>query len=117
MKIPLCQKAATVIALLSLGLLAACSKAAAPPALPIWAAYRGDIEVLRCKEGSGPLRSTALLPVGVEPPVHPFLTATALVPEEESALFDILKSSNSFPDFMERLKKAGYDVRPDTVSP
>ena len=119
MKIPLCQKVATVIALLSLGLLAACSKAAAPapPALPIWAAYRGDIEVLRFKEGSGLLRSTALLPVGVEPPVHPFLTATALVPEEESALFDILKSSNSFPDFMERLKKAGYDVRPGTVSP
>ena len=87
------------------------------PATPLWSAYRGDLEVLRFKEGSGPLRSTAMLPIGVEPPTHPFLTARALVPQEEGALRDVLVAATSFPDFMERLKKAGYDVRPGTVSP
>ena len=87
------------------------------PTTPIWSAYRGDVEVLRFKEGSGPLRSTAMLPVGVEPPTHPFLTASALQPSEEGGLRDILVASKSFPDFVERLKKAGYDVRPGTVAP
>jgi hypothetical protein len=87
------------------------------PAPQIWSAYRGDREVLRFKDGSGPLRSTALLPFGVEPPTHPFLTASALTPEDEDGLRDILDASKSFPDFIERLKKAGYAVRPGQVPP
>lgn len=87
------------------------------PATPTWSAYRGDREVLRFKEGSGPLRSAALLPVGAEPPTHPFLTAAALDPQEEGELRDVLSASKSFPDFMDRLKKAGYAVRPGTASP
>ena len=96
----------------------ACSRSGSnAPATPLWSVYRGDREVLRFKEGSGPLRSTALLPVGAEPPTHPFLTASALDAGEEGALREVLTNSKSFPDFMERLKKAGYDVRPGTVSP
>jgi hypothetical protein len=87
------------------------------PSQPLFSAYRGNVEVLRFKEGSGPLRSTALLPPGQEPPTHPFLTASALQPAEEGPLRDVLEASKSFPDFMERLKKAGYEVRPGTVSP
>ena len=109
------------ILLAALAAVCACGRKEAPvptaPATPIWSAYRAGREVLRFKEGSGPLRSTALLPVGVEPPTHPFLTASALEPDEESALHDVLSASKTFPEFMERLKKAGYDVRPGTVEP
>lgn len=99
--------------------LCACGKPmeATVPTTPVWAAHHGGREVLRFKEGSGPLRSTALLPVGTEPPTHPFLTASALEPTEEGPLRDVLEASKSFPDFMERLKKAGYEVRPGTIEP
>jgi hypothetical protein len=87
------------------------------PAQPIWSAYSGGEEVLRFKEGSGPLRSSAMLPIGATPPIHPFLTATALHATEEGRLRDVLEASKSFPDFIERLKKAGYEVRPGTIAP
>jgi hypothetical protein len=99
----------------------ACGRGGKPateaPAVPSWSAYRGGREVLRFKEGSGPLRGTALLPAGAEPPTHPFLAATALAPDEENALRGVLEASKSFPDFVARLKAAGYDVRPGTASP
>ncbi|MBI4061139.1 MAG: hypothetical protein HY403_06890 [Elusimicrobia bacterium] len=90
----------------------ACGRSAQEPAAPpVWTAYRGERAVLRFEEGPGPLHSTALLPAGTKPPIHPFLTASALAPEEEGTLRGALESSMSFSDFMERLKKAGYDVR------
>ena len=99
-------------------LAAACSPSGTKASsTPIYSAYHGDHEVLRFKEGSGPLRSMALLPVGTEPPNHPFLTASALDATEEHALYDVLAKSKSFPEFIERLKGAGYEVRPGTVSP
>ena len=85
------------------------------PPQPTYSAYLKGHEALRFKEGPGPLRSTAMLPVGVEPPTHPFLTATAFEPEDEDALRVILEASKSFPDFVARLKKANYDVRPSQV--
>ena len=108
---------ALLLAALAVGATACSRNSKNAPETPVWSAYRGDREVLRFKEGSGPLRSTALLPVGAEPPTHPFLTASALDAGEEGALRDVLTNSKSFPEFIERLKKAGYDVRPGTVSP
>ncbi len=87
------------------------------PAPQVWSAYRGDRQVLRFNDGSGPLRSTALLPFGVAPPTHTFLTASALAAEEEDGLRTVLDASRSFPDFVERLKKAGYAVRPWQMPP
>lgn len=77
----------------------------------VWSAFRGGREVLRFREGPGPLVSTALPPPGTPPVQHAFLTATALDPATEGELREILEASRSFADFSERLKKAGYDVR------
>ena len=107
--------------LLTAALAAACacgrssSKDAAAPATndqTTWSAYRGETEVLRFKKGSGPLRSTAMLPPGASPTIHPFLTATALQSMEEDTLRGALDGAKNFDEFVAGLKKAGYDLRP-----
>jgi hypothetical protein len=71
--------------------------------------------VLTVTNRPGPLVSTALLPAGGKPVMHPFLSARAHVPEEEDALQMILKQSANFNDFLDRLRKAGYGLR--NISP
>jgi hypothetical protein len=71
--------------------------------------------VLTVTNRPGPLVSTALLPAGKGPVMHPFLSATAHVAEEEHALRMILEQSADFGDFLDRLREAGYALR--TISP
>jgi hypothetical protein len=71
--------------------------------------------VLTVTNRPGPLVSTALLPTGGSPVMHPFLSATAHVAEEEHALRIILDQSTDFGNFLDRLRKAGYAFK--TISP
>jgi hypothetical protein len=60
----------------------------------------------------GTLMSTAMLPPGVEPVRHPFLTAQSRDPFEESKLAEILNGCGSFAVFVKALEIAGYTVVP-----
>ena len=77
-----------------------------------WEVLRSGRPVLRVVNTPGPLTGTALPPPGVEPPGHPFLSGSALVVAEEGRLREILDASRSTADFFERLRRAGYEVRP-----
>ena len=60
----------------------------------------------------GVLMSTAILPPGVRPTRHPFLTAQSRDPFEENKLREILDRCHTFAEFVKALKKAGYTVVP-----
>ena len=77
-----------------------------------WEVLKDGRAVLRLKNTPGPLFSTAMPPPGVEPPNHPFLSGSALDASEEGRLREILDASRSTADFFERLRRAGYEVRP-----
>jgi hypothetical protein len=67
--------------------------------------------VLIVRNEPGPLASTALPPPHAKPVLHPFLSGEARAPEEEGALRGILEQSKDFPDFIDRLGRAGYTLR------
>lgn len=73
--------------------------------------FKGETAVLSFRDEPGPLVSTAMLPPGARPTMHPFLSATALRAEEEDALGTILGQSRDAADFADRLRAAGYEVR------
>lgn len=66
--------------------------------------------VLTVTDAPGPILSTAILPAGEKPAVHPFLSASAHAPEEENALRALLDQAASTQGFLELLRKAGYQV-------
>ena len=68
--------------------------------------------VLTVTDAPGPIVSTAVRPPAGALVRHPFLSASAYVPEEEDALRLLLDQSKSTQDFLERLRKAGYQVAP-----
>lgn len=68
--------------------------------------------VLTVTDAPGPIVSTALRPPDGKVATHPFLSASAYVPEEEDALRRLLEQSQSTRDFIMRLRKAGYEVAP-----
>lgn len=79
--------------------------------VPSYNVYRGEELVAIIKPEPGPIVSTATPP---PPPgqqiKHPFLTATALVPEEENNLYQLLQKVQNFNDFVNLLKANGYSV-------
>ena len=77
-----------------------------------WEVLKGGKVVLRLKNTPGPLYGTALPPPGVEPPNHPFLSGSALDASEEDNLRRLLDASKSTADYLERLRGAGYEIRP-----
>ena len=79
-----------------------------------WEVLKDSRAVLRLINTPGPLFSTAMPPPGVEPPNHPFLSGSALDAAEEGALRRLLDASRDTADFLVRLRRAGYVVRPQT---
>ena len=77
-----------------------------------WVVRKGERKVLWMNDEPGTLMSPAMLPPGVEPVTHPFLTAQSLEPFEESKLRKILHRCHSFAVFVKALKSAGYTVVP-----
>lgn len=101
-----------------LGWAAALSSPAAPvfaeseaAKIGVYEVFKGDRPVLTVSNEPGLLLSTALLPPGREPASHPFLSGSAQAPEEEPRLREILGHAENFPDFMARLRAAGYTLR------
>jgi hypothetical protein len=77
-----------------------------------WVVRKGERKVLWMNDEPGTLISTAMLPPGVAPVRHPFLTAQSWDPFEESKLREILYGCDSFAVFVKALKSAGYTVVP-----
>lgn len=75
--------------------------------------YKGDRKVEEIKNAPGALISLAAPP---PPPaklvMHPWLTASSYDIMEESNLFQITQDSKDFPDYVRRLKDAGYRLEP-----
>jgi hypothetical protein len=42
--------------------------------------------------------------------LHPFLSATAYIPEEEGRLRDVLNQSRSLPEYLQALRAMGFRV-------
>lgn len=77
-----------------------------------WNVYDGETLILEVHDTPGPLVSTAMLPPGVAPNQHPFLSASARSSIHEHKLRELLEESRDLPDFLRRLEGAGYAVRP-----
>ena len=77
-----------------------------------WVVLKGERQVLWMNDEPGILMSTAILPPGVRPTRHPFLTAQSHDPFEENKLREILDRCHTFAEFVKALKKAGYTVVP-----
>jgi hypothetical protein len=79
--------------------------------VPSYNVYRGEKLIAVIKPESGLIVSTATPP---PPPgqqiKHPFLTATALVPEEENNLYQLLQKAKNFDDYVNLLKANGYTI-------
>jgi hypothetical protein len=82
----------------------------APATVPTWSVYDGDTLILTIRGEPGPITSTAMLPPGVRPVTHPFLSAAAREAGHESQLRGILDASSSLDDFLARLRAAGFRV-------
>ena len=78
---------------------------------------RGERLVLTARDTPGTLRSTAAPPppppVGEpwRPPSHPFIDAQAHDAASESRLRELLDESESFDDYLDRLRGDGFDIR------
>lgn len=85
---------------------------ASPRTAHAWRVYDGDVEILSVNDTPGPILSTAALPPGAMPIRHRFLSASARSARHESKLREILNASTDVPDFLARLRDAGFVVRP-----
>jgi hypothetical protein len=74
--------------------------------------YRGSEKVLEITDAPGPLISKLAPPpaVGQAAELHPFLSATAYVPEEEARLRDALNQSRSLSEYLDALRAMGFRV-------
>jgi hypothetical protein len=74
--------------------------------------YRGSEKVLEITDAPGPLISKLAPPpaAGQAPVLHPFLSATAYVPEEEERLRDALNQSRSLSEYLDALRAMGFRV-------
>jgi hypothetical protein len=109
----------TVLAVIlaAAGLLAAgCRKSAPAPvqAADGWAVLKDGKLVQWIDDKPGRLSSRALPKPGTPPVTNPFLTATSKDVTAEGPLYDLLQKSTSFSDYVDRLTRAGYEVRPAT---
>jgi hypothetical protein len=74
--------------------------------------YRGSEKVLEITDAPGPLISKLAPPPAPDraAALHPFLSATAYVPEEEARLRDALNQSRSLSEYLEALRAMGFKV-------
>lgn len=73
--------------------------------------FKGDQVVLDVTDRPGPLISKmAPPPPGTGPRMHPFLSATAYVPEHEQLLLQVLAGSRSLAEYLAKLTAFGYRV-------
>jgi hypothetical protein len=74
--------------------------------------FRGSTKVAEIADESGPLISAKAPPLApdVKPARHPFLSATAYVPEEEARLRDALNQSRSLSEYLAALRAMGFSV-------
>ena len=75
-----------------------------------WTAYKDDKAVLEFQDKPGFIASTGYFP-DVEPVKHPFLSATALTPDEEDTIGKIIAQAVTFDEFVSLLEENGYEVR------
>ena len=74
--------------------------------------YRGGEKIAEISDQPGPLISAKAPPPAsdAKPALHPFLSATAYVPEEEGRLRDVLNQSRSLPEYLQALCAMGFSV-------
>ena len=74
--------------------------------------YWGEELVLQIVDEPGLLVSRVAPPPppGTALPMHPFLSATALVPEHEERLREVLDSSSSLTEYLSELASLRYTV-------
>lgn len=75
-----------------------------------WRVYDGALEILDVTDRPGPLTSTAPLPPGAAPVMHPFVTATALDAGHEDQLRAILERARDTDELLRLLERAGFRV-------
>ena len=73
--------------------------------------YRGGEKIAEISDQPGPLISAKAPPPAPDAPaLHPFLSATAYVPEEEGRLRDVLNQSRSLQEYLQALCAMGFSV-------
>jgi len=74
--------------------------------------FKGDEVVLDVTDRPGPLisKTASPPPSGTGPRMHPFLSATAYVPEHEQLLLQVLADSRSLVEYLAKLTASGYRV-------
>ena len=74
--------------------------------------YCGGEKIAEISDQPGPLISAKVPPPApdAKPALHPFLSATAYVPEEEGRLRDVLNQSRSLPEYLQALCAMGFSV-------
>ncbi len=74
--------------------------------------FKGDQVVLDVTDRPGPLISKTAPPPpsGTGPRMHPFLSATAYVPEHEQLLLQVLADSRSLAEYLAKLQAHGYRI-------
>ena len=83
-----------------------------PVAVHGWQIYDGETLILEVWDTPGPLMSTAAPPPDFQVSDHPFFSATAHSADHESRLRELLKNSTSVTEYLDRLRTAGFTVRP-----
>lgn len=80
-----------------------------------WSVLKDGKVVEWVDDKPGPMISRAAPPPpGTPMKTHPFMTATSKDIMSEGALQKIRERSSSFADYVDALKKSGYEVRPAT---
>ena len=74
--------------------------------------YRDGEKIAEISDRAGPLISAKSPPPApdAKPTPHPFLSATAYVPDEEGRLRDVLNRSRSLPECLQALRAMGFSV-------
>lgn len=83
-----------------------------PAAANRWRVFDGEQLIMEVSDVPGPLLSRAAPPPGLRPAVHPFLSAASRSPLHEHRLKEILDASTSVADFLDKLRAAGFEVKP-----
>lgn len=78
--------------------------------VPSYNVYKGDMLVATIKPEPGYITGTAAPAPGTKPQKHPFITASAFVPEEENNLRSFLDKAKNFNDYVSLLTESGYKV-------
>lgn len=77
-----------------------------------WRVFDGEQLIMEVSDTPGPLISVAAPPPGLRPTMHPFLSAASRSAHHEHRLKEILDTATSVPDFLDKLRAAGFVVEP-----